>query len=49
MRTIVPVPDRDVPYCHVGDPATVTLDALAGRVFHGKVSRTAESETSPIG
>ncbi len=45
MRTIVPVPDRDVPFCHVGDPATVTLDALAGRVFHGKVDRTAESET----
>jgi HlyD family secretion protein len=45
MRTIVPVPDRDVPYCHVGDPATVTLDAYAGRVFHGKVDRTSESET----
>jgi HlyD family secretion protein len=45
MRTIVPVPDRDVPYCQVGDPATVTLDALAGRVFHGKVDRTAESES----
>ena len=44
MRTIVPVPDRDVPYCHVGDPATVTLDALAGRVFSAKVSRTSESE-----
>jgi RND family efflux transporter MFP subunit len=45
MRTIVPVPDRDVPYCHVGDPATVTLDALSGRVFHGKVDRTSESES----
>ncbi len=45
MRTIIPVPDRDVPYCQVGDPATVTLDALAGRVFHGEVSRTSESET----
>jgi HlyD family secretion protein len=45
MRTIVPVPDRDVPYCHVGDPATVTLDAFGGRVFHGKVDRTSESET----
>jgi HlyD family secretion protein len=45
MRTIIPVPDRDVPYCHVGDPATITLDAYAGRVFEGKVSRTAESET----
>ncbi len=45
MRTIVPVPDRDVPYCHVGDPATVTLDAYGGRVFKGQVSRTSESET----
>jgi HlyD family secretion protein len=45
MRTIVPVPDRDVPYCHVGDPATVTLDAYAGQVFEGKVDRTSESET----
>jgi HlyD family secretion protein len=44
MRTIVLVPDRDVPYCKVGDPATVQLDALAGRVFKAKVSRTAESE-----
>jgi RND family efflux transporter MFP subunit len=44
MRTIVPVPERDAPYCHVGDPATVTLDALAGRVFHGQVDRTSESE-----
>ena len=44
MRTIVLVPDRDVPYCKVGDPATVTLDALAGRVFKGKVSRISESE-----
>ena len=45
MRTIIPVPDRDVPYCHVGDPATITLDAYAGRVFTGKVDRTAEAET----
>ena len=44
MRTIVLVPDRDVPYCNVGDPATVQVDALAGRVFKGKVSRIAESE-----
>lgn len=45
MRTIVPVPDRDVPYCHVGDPATVTLDPYAGRAFKGKVDRTSEPET----
>jgi len=44
MRTIVPVRDRDVPYCHVGDPATVQLDALAGRIFKGQISRVAESE-----
>jgi RND family efflux transporter MFP subunit len=44
MRTIVPIPDNQVPYCDVGDPATVTLDALGGRVFKGEVSRTAESE-----
>jgi len=44
MRTIVPVPDRDVPFCHVGDPATVQLDALAGRIFKGQISRVAESE-----
>ena len=44
MRTIVLVPDRDVPYCKVGDPATVQLDALEGKVFHAKVSRIAESE-----
>jgi HlyD family secretion protein len=44
MRTIVPIPDNQVPYCHVGDPATVTLDALAGREFKGAVSRVAESE-----
>ncbi len=44
MRTIVLVPDRDVPYCQAGDPATVQLDALAGRVFKAKVSRIAESE-----
>jgi RND family efflux transporter MFP subunit len=44
MRTIVPIPDRDVPYCHVGDPATVQLDALAGRTFQGQISRVSESE-----
>jgi HlyD family secretion protein len=44
MRTIVPIPDREVPYCNVGDPATVTIDALGSRVFPGKISRVAESE-----
>jgi RND family efflux transporter MFP subunit len=44
MRTIVPIADPDVPYCNVGDPATVRLDALGGRAFPGKISRMAESE-----
>jgi RND family efflux transporter MFP subunit len=44
MRTIVLVPDRDVPYCKEGDPATIQVDALGGRVFHGTVSRMAHSE-----
>ena len=44
MRTIVLVPDPDVPFCNVGDPTTVKIDGLGGRVFKGKISRTAESE-----
>ncbi|MGC8643669.1 MAG: efflux RND transporter periplasmic adaptor subunit, partial [Isosphaeraceae bacterium] len=44
FRTIVLVPDKDSPYCNVGDPATVRISALAGRVFPGTVSRMAEAE-----
>lgn len=44
MRTIVPIPDREVPYCQVGDPATVSIDALGSRKFEGRISRVAESE-----
>jgi RND family efflux transporter MFP subunit len=44
MRTIVLVPDPDVPFCNVGDPAIVKIDALGGRIFKGKVSRVADSE-----
>ena len=44
MRTIVPIPDRDVPFCGVGDPAIIRFDALPGRLFRGTVSRIAESE-----
>ena len=45
MRVVVMVPDLDVPYVDVGDPATIAVDALAGQVFQGKVSRFAYSET----
>lgn len=44
FRTEVEVPDDDSPFCNVGDPATVRINALAGRVFSGKVSRIAEAE-----
>ena len=44
VRTVVLVPDPDVPFCNVGDPASVKIDALGGRIFKGKVSRMAESE-----
>ena len=44
MRVIVQVPDRDVAYVDAGDPATLEIDALPGRAFHGAVSRFAEAE-----
>jgi RND family efflux transporter MFP subunit len=44
MRTIVQVPDPDVPFANAGDPASVTLDPLKGRVFKGKISRMGEKE-----
>jgi RND family efflux transporter MFP subunit len=44
MRTIIPVPDRDVPYVNLGDPAIVRVDALDVREFTGVVSRIADSE-----
>jgi RND family efflux transporter MFP subunit len=44
MRVVVQVPDRDVAYVDVGDPATLEIDALPGREFKGVVSRFAEAE-----
>ncbi len=50
MRLVVEVPDRDVPYCNVGDTADVELDALPGVALEGvggkapMVSRMADSE-----
>jgi RND family efflux transporter MFP subunit len=44
MRTIVQVPDPDVPFCNPGDPAVIKIDALGGRVFHGTVTRMGEAE-----
>nr|WP_303652709.1 efflux RND transporter periplasmic adaptor subunit [Paludisphaera mucosa] len=44
VRVVTQVPDRDVAWTDVGDAAEVTLDALAGQVFKGTVSRFAQSE-----
>jgi RND family efflux transporter MFP subunit len=44
VRVVTYVPDRDVPYTNVGDKANIVLDALPGRVFHGAVTRFAETE-----
>jgi HlyD family secretion protein len=50
MRVVVRVPDRDVPYVSMGDPAVVEIDALPGVVFETKgtnkvgVSRWADAE-----
>ena len=44
MRVVVQVPDRDVPFVDVGDPATVETDALPGQALKTKIARSAESE-----
>lgn len=50
MRVVVRVPDRDVPYVSLGDPAVVEIDALPGVVFETKgankvgVARWADAE-----
>jgi HlyD family secretion protein len=43
MRVIVQVPERDVPYTNVGDPAVVHVDVLAAEKFPGRVARIANS------
>jgi RND family efflux transporter MFP subunit len=44
MRVVVQLPDLDVPSADVGDKAVVTIDALPGKEFVGKISRTADAE-----
>jgi len=43
MRVEMKMPERYVPYTDAGDTALVELDALAGKQFHGKVCRIANS------
>jgi HlyD family secretion protein len=43
MRVVMKMPESEVPYTDAGDPATVDLDALAGKEFPAKVSRIGNS------
>jgi RND family efflux transporter MFP subunit len=43
MRVVMKMPETYVPYTDAGDAALVELDALAGKQFHGKVARIANS------
>ncbi len=44
VRVVVQVPDDDVPLLDVNDPVDVTIDALRGQKFEGKISRFANAE-----
>jgi RND family efflux transporter MFP subunit len=46
MRVVVLVPDRDVVLTKVGDPAVVSVDALADRSFKGTLARIAQAENA---
>ena len=39
VRVRVDVPESEVPFVQVGDPITVTVDSMPGRVFNGSVTR----------
>ena len=41
LRLFLDVPEREVPFVNVGDPAVITVDALPGSKFEGKVTRFA--------
>jgi len=43
LRVLVPLPQNEASGIHVGEPATVAVDQLPNHLFHGQISRTAES------
>ena len=45
FRLVIPVPESDVPYIHVGDPVEVRISAL-DKIFPGKVARLSEDVKS---
>lgn len=44
VRVVVLIPDSDVPLVNPSAKATVTIDNLPGREFHGRVSRIADAQ-----
>lgn len=44
VRVVVYIPDKEVPYAHVGDAVTIEFDSLPRREFTGTLSRIAYSE-----
>jgi RND family efflux transporter MFP subunit len=53
MLTVVNVPERDITKIDVGNAARVTVDALAGEEFRGRVSRISplldsQTRTAPV-
>jgi RND family efflux transporter MFP subunit len=44
MRVIVQIPERDVPFADVGDPATIVPNLLESEKLHGKIARLSNSE-----
>jgi multidrug efflux pump subunit AcrA (membrane-fusion protein) len=43
LRVLVRLPQSEASGIYVGEPATVTVEQLPNRVFHGRISRTSES------
>jgi multidrug efflux pump subunit AcrA (membrane-fusion protein) len=46
MRVVVRIPEREIPYVHVGDKAEIEFDALPDRRFEAAISRIAHGEES---
>lgn len=44
MRVVVRIPEREIPYVHVGDKAVVEFDALPNRRFETAISRIGHGE-----
>lgn len=41
LRVVTHVPERDAVWLNVGDPVEIEFDAFPGKIFSGKISRTA--------